>query len=65
MRARVTPPRAPIKHRVYRTTETRCHDHTLHLRKTIIHAVDKAAIIDDELKGLAEVADTLFPKNAP
>mmetsp|Transcript_77512 Transcript_77512/g.250795 ORF Transcript_77512/g.250795 Transcript_77512/m.250795 type:complete len:626 (-) Transcript_77512:457-2334(-) len=37
----------------------------LELRKTIMHAVDKAAIVADELSGSARVADSLFPKDAP
>merc|ERR1719171_1607241 len=37
----------------------------LTLRKVIIHAVNKAAIIDKELYGLAEPVDALFPKNMP
>jgi len=37
----------------------------LTLRKVIMHAVNKAAIIDKELAGMAEPVDTLFPKNAP
>ena len=34
-------------------------------RKAIIHAVDKAAIIDAEMSGYAEVADSLFSRNMP
>jgi len=37
----------------------------LRIRKVIIHAVNKAKIIDKELYGLAKPVDTLFPKNAP
>jgi nickel transport system substrate-binding protein len=37
----------------------------LQVRKIIIHAVDKTAIIKKELAGLAETADSLFPKDAP
>ena len=37
----------------------------LTLRKVIMHAVNKAAIIDKELFGMAEPVDALFPKNAP
>lgn len=35
------------------------------VRKAIIHGVDKASIIKRELQGLAQAADTLFPKSAP
>lgn len=37
----------------------------IEVRKAIIHAVDKAAIIDRELAGFAEPEDSLFPRNAP
>ena len=37
----------------------------IEVRKAIIHAVDKAAIIDRELAGFAEAEDSLFPRNAP
>merc|ERR1711912_185521 len=37
----------------------------IQLRETILHAVDKASIVDAELAGSAMVADSLFPKNAP
>eukprot|EP00971_Amphidinium_carterae_P046943 924389-Amphidinium_carterae.1 len=30
-----------------------------------MHAVDKASIIDAEMPGMAQVADSLFPKDAP
>ena len=37
----------------------------INVRKTIIHGVNKAAIIDKELYGFAEPVDALFPKTAP
>ena len=37
----------------------------LQVRKIVIHAVDKTAIIKKELAGLSETADSLFPKDAP
>jgi hypothetical protein len=37
----------------------------IELRKAIIHAVDKAHIIEKELYGSAAPVDSLFPKNAP
>jgi len=37
----------------------------LHLRKLIMHAIDKASIVAKELAGSASVADSLFPKDAP
>eukprot|EP00971_Amphidinium_carterae_P177859 3527479-Amphidinium_carterae.1 len=30
-----------------------------------MHAVDKASIIDAEMPGMAQVADSLYPKDAP
>jgi len=35
------------------------------VRRTIIHAIDKASIIDKEMAGNELVADSLFPKDAP
>merc|ERR1711920_48574 len=37
----------------------------IQLRKIIMHAVNKAAIVDTELAGSSIVADSLFPKDAP
>merc|ERR1719217_84811 len=37
----------------------------IELRKVIIHAVNKAKIVDEEMAGTAMVADSLFPKDAP
>jgi len=37
----------------------------IQMRKVIIHAINKAAIIAKELHGLAEPVDGLFPKTAP
>merc|ERR1740129_1367719 len=37
----------------------------IHLRKLIMHAVNKAAIVDSELAGSSVVADSLFPKDTP
>lgn len=37
----------------------------INVRKTMIHAVNKAAIIEAELAGIDSPADSLFPKNAP
>merc|ERR1719331_1373019 len=38
---------------------------SLNLRKTIIHSVDKADIIDKELDGVGTPVDRLFPASAP
>ena len=48
---------------VFNTDRTPTDD--LQNRKVIIHAIDKATIIDEEFAGLADVAESLFPKNAP
>jgi len=37
----------------------------IELRKTVMHAVQKSAIVDSKLAGSAKVADSLFPKDAP
>jgi len=37
----------------------------LQLRKIIMHAVDKASIVEAELAGSAQVATSVFPKDAP
>jgi hypothetical protein len=37
----------------------------INVRKTIMHALDKAAIVAGELHGQAAVADSIFPADAP
>eukprot|EP01051_Picozoa_sp_SAG22_P003016 SAG22_NODE_142_length_17922_cov_10.990406_6_plen_83_part_00 len=37
----------------------------INVRKAITHAINKAAIVDQELYGLEDHVDSLFPKNAP
>lgn len=37
----------------------------INVRKTIMHALDKAAIVTNELYGMASVADSIFPSDAP
>ncbi|KAL3939759.1 MAG: hypothetical protein SGARI_001251 [Bacillariaceae sp.] len=37
----------------------------INVRKTVIHAIDKAAIVRNELQGLQSVVDTIFPLTAP
>ena len=37
----------------------------LNIRKTIIHAIDKVKIIDDNLGGLFKPVDNVFPRDAP
>jgi len=55
----------PIQNRIVILNSNRTPTSDLQVRKTIIHAVDKAAIIDRELHGLAKPVDALFPKTAP
>jgi hypothetical protein len=37
----------------------------INVRKTIIHSINKAAIVANELKGLDQVVDNVFPLQAP
>ena len=37
----------------------------IEVRKAIIHAVDKSAIIEKEMNGMEEKEENLFPKTAP
>ena len=37
----------------------------INIRKTIIHAIDKKQIIDDQLSGIFKLVDNVFPLNAP
>mmetsp|Transcript_147830 Transcript_147830/g.411694 ORF Transcript_147830/g.411694 Transcript_147830/m.411694 type:complete len:526 (-) Transcript_147830:148-1725(-) len=55
----------PIQNRIVILNSARPPTDELSVRKTIIHAVNKAAIIDRELYGLADPVDALFPKTAP
>merc|ERR1712050_477072 len=55
----------PIMNRIVIMNSNKVPTNDLTLRKVIMHAVNKAAIIDKELSGLAEPVDALFPKNAP
>ncbi|CAE7263627.1 nikA [Symbiodinium natans] len=54
-----------IQNRVIIMNANKAPTDDLTLRKVIMHAVNKAAIIDKELFGMAEPVDALFPKNAP
>jgi len=37
----------------------------IEVRKLLMHSIDKARIVADELYGQAQVADSMFPKDAP
>jgi len=55
----------PIMNRIIIMNANKAPTDDLTLRKVIMHSVNKAAIIDKELAGLANPVDALFPKNAP
>jgi len=55
----------PVMNRIIIMNAAKGPTNDLTLRKVIMHAVNKAAIIDKELYGFAEPVDSLFPKNAP
>lgn len=55
----------PIMNRIIVMNSNKSPTDDLNLRKVIMHAVNKAAIIDKELYGMAEPVDKLFPNNAP
>jgi len=54
-----------IQNRIVVLNTAKAPTDELQVRKIIIHAVDKTSIIKKELAGLAETADSLFPKDAP
>ncbi|CAE7455425.1 nikA [Symbiodinium microadriaticum] len=55
----------PIMNRVIIMNVAKAPTDNLNLRKTIMHAVNKAEIIDKELYGMAAPVDALFPKTLP
>ena len=55
----------PIQNRIIVMNTAKSPTDDLQVRKVIIHGVDKAAIINKELAGLDEPAESLFPKDAP
>jgi hypothetical protein len=55
----------PIMNRIIIMNANKAPTDDLTLRKVIMHAVNKAAIIDKELLGFAEPVDAVFPKSAP
>lgn len=55
----------PLQNRVIVLNTAKAPTDDLQVRKTIIHGVNKAAIIDKELAGMDEPVDALFPKTAP
>ena len=54
-----------IQNRIIVFNTNRAPTNDLQNRKVIIHAIDKASIINEEFAGLADVAESLFPKHAP
>ena len=55
----------PMQNRIIVLNTGKAPTDSLQNRKVIIHAIDKASIIDKELAGMDEPAISLFPKNAP
>ena len=55
----------PMQNRIVVLNTAKAPTNDINLRRTMIHAVNKAAIIDKELAGLDEPVDSLFGKNAP
>lgn len=55
----------PLQNRVVVFNTAKAPTNVLKNRKIMIHAVDKAAIIEKELAGLDEPVDSLFSKKAP
>jgi nickel transport system substrate-binding protein len=54
-----------IQNRIIVLNTAKAPTDKLQMRKVIIHAVDRDAIIKKELAGLAEAAESLFPKDTP
>ena len=54
-----------IQNRIIVFNTNRAPTDVLQNRKVIIHAINKKKIIDEEFAGLADVAESLFPKDAP
>merc|ERR1712167_428459 len=55
----------PLMNTIVVMNAARAPTDDLQLRKVIMHAVDKASIVAAELAGSAQVADSVFPKDAP
>jgi len=55
----------PIQNRIVIFNTAKAPTDSLELRKVIIHAVDKAALVKKEMGDLAQPVDSLFPKHAP
>eukprot|EP00933_Yihiella_yeosuensis_P026963 TRINITY_DN20915_c0_g1_i1.p1 TRINITY_DN20915_c0_g1~~TRINITY_DN20915_c0_g1_i1.p1 ORF type:complete len:611 (-),score=116.45 TRINITY_DN20915_c0_g1_i1:192-1862(-) len=55
----------PIMNRIIIMNSNKAPTDDLQFRKVVMHAVNKAAIIDKELYGFAKPVDALFPKTAP
>mmetsp|Transcript_42919 Transcript_42919/g.100779 ORF Transcript_42919/g.100779 Transcript_42919/m.100779 type:complete len:652 (+) Transcript_42919:63-2018(+) len=55
----------PLMNRIVVINAAKEPTNDVELRKVIIHAVNKAAIAATEMAGMADIADSLFPKDAP
>jgi nickel transport system substrate-binding protein len=54
-----------IQNRIIIMNSIKAPTDDIQVRKVIMHAINKAAIIDKEMAGLAEPVDVMFPKTAP
>merc|ERR1712048_1481400 len=55
----------PLLNQIVVMNAARAPTDDIEVRKLIMHSVDKARIVASELYGQAQVADSLFPKDAP
>lgn len=55
----------PLLNTIVVMNAARAPTNDIQLRKVVQHAIDKASIVAKELAGSAQVADSLYPKDAP
>mmetsp|Transcript_62234 Transcript_62234/g.110660 ORF Transcript_62234/g.110660 Transcript_62234/m.110660 type:complete len:698 (-) Transcript_62234:195-2288(-) len=55
----------PLLNQIVVINAARAPTNNIEVRKLIMHSIDKARIVTEELYGQAKVADSLFPKDAP
>merc|ERR1740121_3436357 len=55
----------PLLNQIIVMNAARAPTSDIQVRKLIMHSIDKSRIVADELYGQAQVADSLFPKDAP
>ncbi len=56
---------APLNTRTLIINSGKAPTNDLQLRKAVIHAVDKRPVLAEDLKGVEDNADSLFPRNMP